>query len=88
MKVILCYAVPCKIRKEKNVANWDDLDYQTRLNAAEFIFMRITDMPACSFRRLIYDRLGFKEDAYYVLYEAGGMEITNAMVDWKGEEKR
>jgi hypothetical protein len=68
--------------------NWDDLDYKTRLNIAEFIFMRITDMPACSFRRLIYDRLGFKEDAYYTLYEAGGMEITNAMVDWKGEEKR
>ncbi len=31
-----------------------------------------------SFRDFIYDRLGFDSDAYVPLYEAGGMEFTNA----------
>jgi len=31
-----------------------------------------------SFRYLIYGRLGFGEEAYGPLYEAGGMEFTNA----------
>lgn len=30
------------------------------------------------FRHLIYDRLGFGAEAYVPLYEAGGMEFTNA----------
>ncbi len=31
-----------------------------------------------SFRNFIYDRLGFDVDAYVPMYEAGGMEFTNA----------
>jgi hypothetical protein len=57
---------------------WDCLGYKDRLAIAEFIFKKITHSP-CSFRRLIYSRLGFGKDAYSTLYDAGGMNITNAM---------
>lgn len=59
--------------------NWTDLDYETRLNVTEFIFEQITKQPPCSFRKLIYDRLGFNADAYSPLYCAGGMAITNSL---------
>jgi len=32
-----------------------------------------------SFRRLIYDRLGFGPSDYQRLYEAGGMELSNIL---------
>ena len=57
---------------------WDDLCYSDRLEIAEFIFKKITHSP-CSFRRLIYSRLGFDTAAYSILYQAGGMEITNSV---------
>lgn len=57
---------------------WSCLAYEERLDIAEFIFKKITHSP-CSFRKLIYGRLGFKHDAYSTLYEAGGMNITNAL---------
>lgn len=57
---------------------WFDLPYETRLKVAEFIFHEITKAP-CTFRRLIYDRLGFDGDAYCPLYLSGGMHITNCM---------
>jgi len=60
--------------------DWNDLDYETRLNVTEHIFKAITEEPCCSFRRLIYNRLGFSPEAYCILYHAGGMTITNAMV--------
>lgn len=60
---------------------WSCLDYGDRLAIAEFIFRKITHSP-CSFRRLIYSRLGFGHDAYSTLYDAGGMEITNGL--WEG----
>lgn len=65
-------------KKEKNM-NWNDLDYETRLKITAYIFEELTKDPPCSFRRLIYDRLGFKPDAYTPLYQAGGMAITNAL---------
>ena len=34
-----------------------------------------------SFRYLIYDKMGFTEDNYLELYEAGGMAINNALVE-------
>ena len=32
-----------------------------------------------SFRYLIYDRMGYGTEAYATLYNAGGMEVTNAL---------
>lgn len=58
---------------------WDDLSYGDRLEVTAFIFNKITGGVPGSFRRLIYNRLGFRGDAYEMLYRAGGMEITNAM---------
>lgn len=66
---------------------WKDLDYETRLNVASHIFKAITKDPCCSFRKLIYDRLGFDTDAYAELYTSGGMVITNAMYTEKTQEK-
>lgn len=57
---------------------WDCMTYKARLDVAELIFRKITHSP-CSFRRLIYSRLGFDKDAYSTLYSAGGMVITNAI---------
>lgn len=61
---------------------WLDLDYQTRLEIAQFIFDAVSYIPG-SFRRVIYDRLGFQGNAYVPLYEAGGMWITNAISDYE-----
>lgn len=60
---------------------WFELPYEERLEIASFIFEQITEYPTCSFRKLIYGRLGFSHDAYVPLYDAGGMTITNALVD-------
>ena len=66
--------------------HWYSIPYEERLKIAEFIFQKITDEPSCSFRKLIYDRLGFKEDAYAPLYSAGGMTITNAIITLMEED--
>ncbi|MBA4542938.1 hypothetical protein H1164_08485 [Thermoactinomyces daqus] len=34
-----------------------------------------------TFRYLIYDRMGFDEGDYWLLYSAGGMNISNAIFD-------
>lgn len=57
---------------------WLKIPYERRLEIAEYIFNKITDGP-CSFRKLIYDRLGFNGDAYAPLLYAGGMRITNSI---------
>jgi hypothetical protein len=59
--------------------DWDTLPYESKLNITEFIFKKITINPVCSFRRLIYCRLGFKPNAYSPLYMAGGMTIMNSI---------
>lgn len=58
--------------------DWLEIPYAQRLLMTEYIFSKINESPG-SFRNLIYSKLGFKCDAYVPLYEAGGMEITNAM---------
>lgn len=35
----------------------------------------------CSFRRTIYGLMGFGPEAYVPIYEAGGMNVTNAIVE-------
>ena len=64
---------------------WMELRYSDRLEITEFIFKKITEGPS-SFRRLIYNRLGFTGMDYEILYRAGGMDITNAMHEhWRLE---
>lgn len=65
---------------------WDDLSHGDRLEITAFIFHKITGGVPGSFRRLIYNRLGFSGDAYEMLYRAGGMEITNALHDFYGDK--
>lgn len=57
---------------------WEDLDYDTRLLCAEYIFAKIVDqaLDGGTYRYLIYDRLGFDMDAYCVLLQ-NGMTISN-----------
>jgi hypothetical protein len=61
----------------------DDLvkncDYNTKLAVTAWVFRHIVNnaYDGGSFRYLIYDRLGFNENAYVPLYMAGGMDITN-----------
>lgn len=66
---------------------WLKLPYDHRLDITKFIFDQIT-VSGCSFRRLIYDRLGFNPDAYEPLYLLGGMTITNAVSDYLDERNK
>ena len=53
-----------------------------------WVFKQIMDNAGKgTFRYLIYDRMGFKEDAYLSLYEAGGMAINNAMFEIYDEKE-
>ena len=54
-------------------------DYDTKLAVTAWVMENIVNhaRERGSFRYLIYQRLGFKQDAYVALYDAGGMEISN-----------
>lgn len=54
-------------------------DYNTRLAITTDVFKKILEhaKEGGTFRYLIYERLGFGPDAYFPLYEAGGMVISN-----------
>lgn len=58
---------------------WPTIPYEHRLAAAVHIFSEICEHArhTGSFRYLIYDRLGFDNNAYTDLYLAGGMDISN-----------
>lgn len=49
------------------------------LEQVAWIFEKINENAGGSFRKLIYDRMGFGPNAYSELYAAGGQFITNAM---------
>lgn len=49
------------------------------LEQVAWIFEQINENAGGSFRKLIYDRLGFGPNAYSELYSAGGQIITNSM---------
>lgn len=49
------------------------------LEQVAWVFEQINKNAGCSFRKLIYGRLGFGPTAYSELYAAGGQNITNAM---------
>ena len=65
---------------------WENLSKEDRLKITEYIFSEITREPSPSFRRLIYDRLGFGANAYESLYLSGGMFITNSISEKKDEK--
>jgi hypothetical protein len=54
-------------------------DYDTRLAITAWVCKHILDhaKDGGSYRYLIYDRLGFKEDSYMVLQMAGALDISN-----------
>jgi hypothetical protein len=54
-------------------------DYDTRLAITAWVMRHILDhaKDGGSYRYLIYDRLGFNEDSYMVLQEAGALDISN-----------
>lgn len=62
---------------EKTV--WDSLSYADKLAVTKYVFHVITSGQPCSFRYMIYKKLGFDHDAYVPLYRAGGMVISNAL---------
>jgi hypothetical protein len=53
--------------------------YDMRLAVTAWVFDHLVKhaKEGGSFRYLIYDRLGFKQDAYAPLYMSGGMVISN-----------
>jgi len=57
----------------------DTVSYDDKLRIVAWVFENILAhaREGGSFRYLIYNRLGFDIDAYFPLYEAGGMEISN-----------
>jgi len=57
---------------------WDSLTYDQRLAATAFIFQQLCEHARTSgtYRKLIYDRLGFGLDAYWVLLPEGKL-ISN-----------
>lgn len=68
------------------LGNWPELkeafekaDYKTRLAVTAWVMENILDHAneGGSYRYLIYDRLGFDVDSYAVLFDAGGLEISN-----------
>ena len=61
---------------------WESLTDIEKLGATAFIFKKISEhgRESGSFRFLIYTRLGFDTDAYSVLLESGGLDISNNLV--------
>jgi hypothetical protein len=53
--------------------------YETRLAVTAWVFDHLVRhaKEGGTFRYLIYNRLGFKQDAYAPLYMSGGMVISN-----------
>jgi hypothetical protein len=66
----------------------ENCPYETRLAVVAWVMKHICDhaREGGTFRYLIYERLGFNQDAYLPLYEAGGMTISNEF-DLKSDEK-
>ena len=65
-----------KVEEIKEI--WDSLTYDQRLAATAFIFQQLCEHARTSgtYRKLIYDRLGFGQDAYLVLLPEGKL-ISN-----------
>lgn len=60
-------------------AEWLSISYQVRQDICAYIFEKLADPEGGSFRKVIYDKLGFEGASYEPLYVAGGMIVTNAI---------
>ncbi len=60
---------------------WNSLEYDQRLAATAYVFQKICENAKAggTYRNLIYDRLGFDSDAYFVLLPEG-RRISNEFV--------
>lgn len=57
---------------------WEQIPYETRLIATKYIMNQIVEhaITGGTYRYLIYDRLGFRKDAYSILFPEG-LVISN-----------
>jgi hypothetical protein len=63
---------------------WRQIPYRQRLAATEFIFYQLEKnikKGGVSFRTFIYNYLGFDYGAYMPLFMAGGLDITNFIIE-------
>ena len=60
---------------------WNSLEYDQRLAATAYVFRAICEHAKTggTYRKLIYDRLGFNSDAYFILLPEG-RRISNEFV--------
>lgn len=68
--------------QQRNDKIWEEMSYEQRLAAADYIFRKITEHAegGGTYRFLIYERLGFEPDAYAVLQCAGALGVSNDYV--------
>jgi hypothetical protein len=67
----------------------NECPYETRLAVTAWVFRHLVDhaTDGGSFRYLIYQRLGFAQDAYVPLCDAGGLTISNEFSLSEDKEK-
>lgn len=60
---------------------WESIPYVIKLICTAYVFRKLTEQfyNGGTYRKLIYDRLGFSTDAYEILYVNGGMTVNNAL---------
>jgi len=79
------------VRADVLLKNIDKEEYKIRLDQTKKVFEALTSIlkeGSCSYRALIYDKLGFSSEDYEDLI--AGMNITNAFVlleDYKKQEE-
>ncbi len=66
--------------------NEKEIRLQQTKKVFDTIAKLISENESCSYRYLIYDLLGFKEDAYCELIS--GLTITNMLVDYQQLKKQ
>ncbi len=68
---------------------WDGLTYKQRLAATAVVFKYIYAQirEGGTYRYLIYNRLGFNEDAYCVLFPEG-LDISNAVHELREDHSK
>ena len=69
---------------------WNDLTYLQKICVASFIFTEIHNhlSDGGTFRKLIYDRIGLKTDAYGIMYASGGLTISNMCHEYRAWVER
>ena len=67
---------------------WNSLEYDQRLAATAYVFQKICEHAKTSgtYRNLIYDRLGFGQDAYFVLLPEGRLISSKFVLPSRGNK--